>query len=229
MSTPRSRRWRSAALLAGVALLALLWLGPLPQAARSGSFTAHMLLHMALVTAVPVALALAVVGSRRDPVRRRPALFAPLPVSALELAVVWAWHAPALHRLARDRPGAFALEQALFLGVGLWLWLAVLGGAARRRAGAATLALLLTSMHMTLLGALLALAPRPLFDHLGAASGETVTAMLRDQQRGGALMLLLGGAAYLLGGLVTSARMLRAPEGGAAQPARRTDRAVASQ
>jgi putative membrane protein len=64
-------------------------------------------------------------------------------------------------------------------------------------------ALLLTFMHMTLLGALLALSSRALYahDHVGPAA-------LDDQHLGGALMLL-GGGAYLVGGLWLTARLLR--------------------
>jgi putative membrane protein len=57
-------------------------------------------------------------------------------------------------------------------------------------------------MHMTLLGALLALAPRPLYHaHASAA--------LADQQLGGALMLTVGGVVYLGGGLVLATTLIR--------------------
>jgi putative membrane protein len=59
-------------------------------------------------------------------------------------------------------------------------------------------ALLLTSMHMTLLGALIALSPRPLYAH---AVGFSALTPLEDQQLGGAIMLAAGGVAYLAGGL----------------------------
>jgi putative membrane protein len=61
----------------------------------------------------------------------------------------------------------------------------------------------ITSMHMTLLGALIALSPRTLFAHQNAEA-------LSDQHLGGALMLLLGGASYLTGGLALSVRFVRA-------------------
>src|SRR3546814_18505574 len=72
-----------------------------------------------------------------------------------ELVVVWGWHLPLLHHAARSSTAALAAEQASFLAVGLALWLSVLGGrAAQRHARLAggVVALLLTSMHMTLLG-----------------------------------------------------------------------------
>ena len=61
-----------------------------------------------------------------------------------------------------------AIEQASFLAAGLVLWLAVsaaLRDRGGRDAGAAAIALLLTLAHMTLLGALLSLSPRPLYAH----------------------------------------------------------------
>ena len=148
---------------------------------------------------------------RAAPQPRAPRLFAAIPASVIELLAVWGWHAPSLHQLARHTTSGLVLEQATFLSSGLLLWLAALGGGARAggtRTGAGIVALLLTSMHMTLLGALLALAPRPLYVHGGHAAHASM-APLEDQQLGGAIMLLVGGAAYLAGGLVLGAALLR--------------------
>ena len=71
-------------------------------------------------------------------------------------------------------------------------------------------ALLLTAMHMTLLGALLGLTPRPLYQHMDGFSGLSA---LDDQHLGGAIMLLIGGISYLLGGLWLTIRLLRSPRG----------------
>jgi putative membrane protein len=198
-------RWRAAI---GCAVLAAAWLGPLPALSRD-SFSAHMTMHMLVVAVAAPLFALGLAGSRSDPVRRRPRLFAPVPASIVELVVVWAWHAPALHHAARSDRLIFAIEQATFLGAGLLLWLSVLGGGALRtanRAGAGIVALLLTSMHMTLLGALLALSPRPLYRH--HAAGGPLSA-IDDQHLGGAIMLVVGGAAYLLGGVALTIALFR--------------------
>jgi putative membrane protein len=64
---------------------------------------------------------------------------------------------------------------------------------------------------MTLLGALLALSPRPLYGHAHGA-GIAGLAPLDDQHLGGAIMLLVGGASYLIGGLVLVGRLLRQPD-----------------
>jgi putative membrane protein len=199
---------RAALATVGLATLAAAWLGPLPALAPR-SFSAHMTMHMAVVAAAAPLLAVSVAGSRVDPAARWPVLFAAIPASVLELLVVWGWHAPALHHAARGGATVFAAEQASFLAAGLLVWIAAVGGSASQRAtGAATgiVALLLTSMHMTLLGALLALSPRPLYAHAAARGGEA--AALHDQHLGGAIMLLVGGAAYLAGGLWLAARLV---------------------
>ena len=197
---------RRVALGAALALLALLWIGPLPELAR-GSFAAHMALHIGVVAVAAPLLAAALAGSRVDPVRRAPWLFPPVPLSIAELVIVWAWHAPALHHAARHHAAMMLLEQSAFLGAGVAVWLSAFGGDRGTRGGrlgSGIVALLLTSMHMTLLGALLALTPRPLYGH-----ASTLLAPLDDQHLGGAIMLLIGGASYLAGGLWLTMRLLQ--------------------
>jgi len=199
-------------LALGCATLALVWLGPL-HVLLPGHFSAHMAMHMGVVALAAPALCFAVMGGRFDPVRRAPRLFAPLPASVVELIAVWVWHTPGLHRWAREAPLGFVLEQLSFLFSGLWVWLAAFGGDAALRAERGAqggVALLLTSMHMTLLGALLALPPRPLYTHVASAHAahQTLSA-LDDQHLGGAIMLVFGGVVYLTGGLVLTVQLLR--------------------
>ncbi len=199
---------RRAWLILGALVLAGAWLGPLPLLAKR-AFFAHMTMHMIVVAVAAPLLALGLSGGRWDPVRKLPALFPPLPVSLVEFVVVWAWHAPALHHVARHGVAGLIAEQALFLVSGLLLWLAAFGGEPARRAdrtAAGVAALLLTAMHMTLLGALIALAPRPLYSH---AMGVSALTPLEDQQLGGAIMLVVGGLAYSVGGLRLMAELLR--------------------
>ena len=127
----------------------------------------------------------------------------PLLWAMVEFFVVWAWHLPALRDLADMTPAVALIEQALFLAVGVLLWRAAL---ARPAEGVA--ALLLTSMHMTLLGALIGLAPRPLYAMMAMHPAPGLDA-LADQQLGGVVMLLVGGAAYCLGGLWMLGTLLR--------------------
>ena len=199
---------RCAHILLALVTIAGLWLGPLPKLAQQ-SFSAHMGMHMGVVAIAAPFLAFGIAGGPLDPVRKWPALFPPVPISIIELVVVWVWHAPALHRAARHGAGSLVLEQGSFLVAGVLLWLSAFGGdPARRqnRAGAGIAALLLTSMHMTLLGALLALTPRALYAHAGHNARLTP---LEDQHLGGAIMLLTGGVAYLAGGLWLTAGLVR--------------------
>ena len=194
-------------IIIGLGILAAAWGGLSGLAQRA--FFAHMTMHMAVVAVAAPLITIGLAGQKYDPARRWPGLFAPVPLSILELILVWAWHAPALHHLARHSWGGFAAEQGSFLAAGLLVWLSAFGGDERmrqERAGAGVVALLLTSMHMTLLGALLALTPRPLYPH---HEGTVSLTALADQQLGGAIMILVGGASYLLGGLWLSSSLLR--------------------
>jgi putative membrane protein len=199
---------RRVSLAAGSLALAGVWLGPIPVLARE-AFFAHMTMHIVVVAVAAPLLALGLAGGRLDPVLRAPRILAPIPASLVEGVVVWAWHTPVLHLAARHGAGGIVAEQASFLLSALFLWLAAFGGERapagdRRAAGVA--GLLLTSMHMTLLGALLALAPRPLYAH---ASGWAGLSALDDQHLGGVVMLLGGGVSYLAGGLWLMAGLLR--------------------
>jgi putative membrane protein len=194
-------------LVLGLAVLGLAWFGPLPDLARE-SFAAHMTLHMLVVAVAAPLLACALAGTAVDPARAIPTLVAPITASMIEFAVVWTWHAPVFHHAARHQPLVLVLEQGSFILAGLMLWSAVCGGDPVQRPlrrGAGIVALLFTSMHMTLLGALFALANRPLFAH----SGDAAAAALADQHLGGAIMLLIGGMSYLVGGLWLTVGTLR--------------------
>ena len=170
------------------------------------SFTLHMAWHMTLVAVIAPVVAWKIGRTPLDPVRAAPALFSPLIACLVEFLVVWGWHLPALHDAARHNVAMFAAEQSSFAIAAIWLWMSILGGGAverRGRAATGIIALVLTFAHMTMLGALIALAPRVVYAH------HAIT--LADQQLGGALMLLAGTIAYPLAA-VWLARSLVAPQ-----------------
>ncbi len=204
--------------IAGLLTLVVAWTGPLPELAHK-AFFGHMTMHMLNVALAAPLLALGIAGTRFDPVDRLPRLFAPIPASVAELIIVWGWHAPAPHHLARMSFFGLAAEQLSFLFAGVWVWLSAFGGRVdashdsatgdaiqKGRRAAGVIGLLLTSMHMTLLGALLALSPRPLYPH---HHGFGTLSALGDQHLGGAIMLVAGGIAYLSGGLWLTVEVLR--------------------
>jgi putative membrane protein len=200
---------RIAPLSLALLALAAAWVWPVP-AWDGWPFAAHMAAHVSLVALAAPLVALAVAGGPLDPVRwRRPP--SALGASLVEGVVVWVFHAPAFHAAARSNPVVWIVEQGGFLSCAVTLWIAALGGGAalrRRRAVGGIAALLLTSMHMTLLGALVALAPRELYVHAHGAAAQGATI---DQQLGGSIMAVVGGAAYLAGGLFLVADLVRGP------------------
>ncbi|EAQ01136.1 hypothetical protein OB2597_14299 [Pseudooceanicola batsensis HTCC2597] len=180
-------------LIPGLGCLALIWLAPLDVALPG--FALHMLRHMTLVA---VAAPLIVLGL---PAIARRLAIPPLGAALAEFVVVWAWHLPAAHALGRLQSWGFAAEQASFLAVGLLVW----AGCLREDqplAGAG--GLLLTSMHMTLLGALLVLAPRDIYAEICGTAPD-----LTGQQIGGMLMLAIGTPVYLVAGLRLTAHALQ--------------------
>lgn len=193
---------RRVSLIAGLVLLPVGW-----AAAAQAGMVGHMAGHMIAVAVAAPLIAFGLAGSGYDPAQRWPYIVTPLAMSLVELATVWGWHLPALRLLADSNMAAMIVEQAMFLAAGWLLWAAVLGAGPDRRA-AGVGALLLTSMHMTLLGALIGLAPRPLYPAMAHGHHDA----LADQQLGGVVMLLVGAASYFLGGLALLATLLRQPE-----------------
>lgn len=209
---------RRGCLVAGLGLLAAIWLGPLLGPWRN-SLAAGMVAHMGVIA---LAAPLIAIGM---PQRLRPgaAMPAALPAAAslLELLAVWGWHSPAMRAIAEASLAGTIAEQATFLAAGVLLWTTSLAAPDRRNhalIGAG--ALLLTSMHMTLLGALLSLSPRPLYGVGEVTCFGTVIDAAQDQQLGGVIMLGVGALAYLAGGVFLVGRVLVAAPGSGAAPSR---------
>jgi putative membrane protein len=183
---------RQAAIVVAVVSLAWAWL--LPWWRPDAPFPEHMLRHMTLVAVAAPALVLAAPRLARR--------FAPpvLAGAVVEFVVVWGWHLPQAHAAAQLDALPFALEQGMFLAAGVLVWA---GALAAREPLAGAGGLLLTSMHMTLLGALLVLAPQDLYAAICGRGDD-----LGGQQLGGLLMLAIGTPVYLVGGLILVARSL---------------------
>lgn len=206
---------RGLALASGLLVLALVWGGPLLGEWRQ-SFASHMVAHMGVVAVAAPLIALGLPARWRVGASMPAGL--PVVASLLEWAVVWGWHAPALRAAAQSSTVAVVVEQASFLAAGLFLWVTSTAHAERRsraerraHAAAGAAALLVTSMHMTLLGALLSLSQRPLFGAGQVTCFGTVLNGSDDQQLGGVIMLAVGAVVYLAGGVSLVARLLEDP------------------
>lgn len=200
---------RRLALLTGLAVLAVIWLGPLLGPWRA-SLAAGMVAHMGVIA---VAAPLIAIGlpERWRPGRSMPAAL-PVLASLLELIAVWGWHAPMMRAAAETSAAATIAEQATFLTAGVLLWSTSFAAPGQRtHAAAGAAALLLTSIHMTLLGALLALSPRPLYGGGEVTCFGIVLDAGQDQQMGGVIMLLVGAVVYLAGGLALIGHLLVVP------------------
>lgn len=194
-------------LVAGVLLLVIFWLGPLPGMARR-AFSPHMILHLGVMVLAAPLIAIGLLGlfpPERAPRLRFPGAFA---VSVFDFAVVWGWHAPALHEAAARLDSVFALQQLSFLVAGLWLWWICIAGRDTGSNAAGAFAMLFASMHMAMLGVLLVLAPALVYAPqfcLGAFGLDP----LHDQQLGGSLMALFGALPYVAGGAYLASRLVR--------------------
>jgi putative membrane protein len=193
----------TASLTAGLIVLAMAWSGPLAIVGQPG-FSFQMLTHMLVVAVASPLLAVflrPVLQARASPIVIATIAF----VSSLaDFILIWAWHVPVLHDYARYNSVVLLAEQASFLFIGVVVWTFALATyqTARRTAGLVGAGVLFfTSMHMTLLGALLALASRPLYGSCLDGAKALNLSVQEDQQLGGVIMLVMGGLIYLGVGL----------------------------
>ena len=210
----------AAAFLAGWLTLLLAFASPF-HALAGRSFAAHMGLHLLLMAvaapllilarplaplawALPMAARLALLRPAARGWRR---LADPVLATALQMAVLTAWHLPRAFDRAVGDPFVHAAQHlTLALTALLFWWVVLERGRAGRSHGLIALCLFATMLHGTALGALLTLAPRPLY-----AGGVRATPLdsLADQQLGGLLMWVPGGLIYAVAALVLLTRCVR--------------------
>lgn len=193
-------------LALGLLALAALWGGPLPAMART-SFSAHMILHLGVMVVAAPLIALGLARWRPLP-QAAPLVGLAIAGSLVELVVVWGWHAPALHEAAGLFPGIFVMQQASFLLAGILVWLPGLATPGRAAAAAGALAMLMSFAHMSMLGVLLATAPRLIYAPELCLGGFGL-GPLDDQRLGGVMMAVAGALPYLAGGVLFAHRLLR--------------------
>jgi len=167
---------------------------------------------------VPYLLALPLARRRRvarwishgGPRRLWRALVRPGVAWALHGAALWLWHAPALFEAALRSEAIHYLQHVTLLATALLFWASILP----RRADARTrlvgvFSLFTTSMHMTLLGALLTLSPTVWYASYATQSAPASLSALEDQQVAGLIMWVPAGLVYVAAALGLCAAVLR--------------------
>lgn len=219
--------WPNLAFAAGWLGLALALVSPL-HAAGERSFLAHMAEHELLMLAAAPLLALsrpagillwglprvwrksvAGLGRARSLRAGWRAATRPAVATTIHGGLLWLWHLPALFDAALASKTVHLAQHASFFGSAVLFWWALFrGGARQREHGVAVAAIFLTAVHSSLLGALLVVAPRPLYQsYSGALFGLSP---LEDQQLAGLVMWVPAGIGYTVIGLAMLALWLRA-------------------
>jgi putative membrane protein len=224
-------RWRVWSFGAGWGALFIALLSPLDPLGGA-LFSAHMLQHeVMMLLAAPLLAVGRPLGAfvwGLPPRWRRPAWFAvragglqasvrwlsrPLVAWSVHAAALWIWHVPALfERAVQSEPVHVAQHLTFFVSALLYWWAILRPGLSRDTFGLATLYILTTAMHTSLLGALLTFAPSawyPVYEATAPAWGLTG---LEDQQLGGLIMWVPAGFVYLAIALLLFAAWLRSLE-----------------
>lgn len=191
--------------MAGLLLLACLWLGPLAEMARR-AFSPHMILHLGVMVVAAPLIAVGLLRLSPPDLAPRHRYLGAFAASVLDFAVVWGWHVPALHEAAARLTHVFAIQQVSFLTAGLSIWWVCLAGHDEKSDAAGAFAMLFASMHMAMLGVLFVLARSLVYGPqfcLGAFGLDP----LSDQQFGGGIMALFGSLAYVAGGAYLGLRL----------------------
>ncbi|HEX6605118.1 MAG TPA: cytochrome c oxidase assembly protein [Sphingomicrobium sp.] len=222
----------TALFLSGWLVLALALLSPL-HAAGEKSFTMHMIEHElimlvatfllaasgaggTLAWGLPRPLRQALGGAWKAPLVALWRRFTePVTATAVQAAVMWAWHAPILFDRALESSGWHVAQHLFFFLSALLFWWAMLhprGG--RSGYGVSAACLFVTSLIGGALGALMAFSASPWYADY-AAKGMSGIGLdpVTDQQLAGLLMWIPGGLVHGLAALVLFYRWLKASEG----------------
>jgi putative membrane protein len=167
-----------------------------------------MVQHLLITLVVPPLLLLGTPGwmlrplLRRGPVRRAArTLLAPIAAFMLFNAVFALWHVPIFYEASLRFEPAHAFEHAAFAGLALLAWWPVFGPMPefpRLPYGAQVVYLFMSSLPPTIVGAIIALAERPLYPTYWAAPRVAGIDPFSDQQAAGLIMWIPGALAYFV-------------------------------
>lgn len=219
--------WRRASFHGGWLVLAAMLVSPLCNLTVA-LFSARVGQHLALtLVAAPlmmlgrpqdvIAAALPKLGAWRRAAAARIPFGGPAPAALLFAVFIWLWHLPGPYAATFDSTAVYWLMHLTLIASALMLWRGLFDPrpGARLRALVAALA---TAMQMGLLGAVIALSARPLYDVHAATTWPWGLMPLQDQQLGGLIMWVPGGLVFLAAALALLGGLLKGLEREAAAP-----------
>lgn len=221
---------RVAAFAGGLLTVWVALMSPLDTLGNDLSWV-HMTQHMVLMT---VAAPLMIVGSPgfvalwaiprggRSPAARLPrrtaigralvnASWNPLLAWGLHAAVLWGWHLPIFYEWALYDPVVHDIEHLSFFLAACLFWRIVIDHRSHLRlnAGLGVLYLFTTSLHATMLGVFMALAPRPWYAIYAGRTERWMLSPLEDQQLAGLIMWMPACTIYAIAAAILFAVWLR--------------------
>lgn len=229
-----SPRWRALAFAVGLAVLAVALASPVDRlsgawlSVHTGqgqllALVAAPLLVLGrpvvpFVAALPPRWQARVVAAARRPGVAGAWAFLTAPVVAVALHGVarWGWHVPGMMDTALAHRGVLALQHLSLLATAVLLWSSLLDGRGGPAGSAAAVgAVVATAAQTAALGAILALAPAPLYWTYAARLGARA---LADQMLAGLILGLPAGALLAVLALVVLVTWLGVPAPRAPRP-----------
>jgi putative membrane protein len=185
--------------------------------ARIGQHTILLLVAAPLVAAGKPTAAVAALFGRSVTLRRNGSAADPLLAAGLFAALLWFWHAPVSYTATFASTRAYwAMHVSLFSSA-VWLWTGLLDStpeSASQVLGASVI----STVQMSLLGALITLAPRLLYtQHLLTTASWGLTP-LEDQQLGGGIMWVPGCMIFFSVSIFVLSRALQRADWAAYRP-----------
>jgi putative membrane protein len=205
----RSRSLRLALFSTGSAIAALALVSPLcPLSVSLFSARASQHMLLAMIAAPLVAAGLEHLLSRPSVARSKSVSLveSPLVAAFAFAAIVWFWHAPSPYAFTFESDTAYWSMHVTMFGSAVWLWHRLIGRDAMPIE--TLLASLVSTVQMGFLGALITLAPRPLYAPHLLTTDAWGLAPLEDQQLGGAVMWVLGCVAFLVVSMISLRALL---------------------
>lgn len=219
--------WRAGGFAIGMLVLLLALVSPLDLLGEQLGW-AHMVQHMLLMTVAAPLLMLAAPGliclcglgpvARSTVTRVRRAIgshrrrwfCSPLVAWSLYAVATWIWHVPVLYQAALRDPWIHDLQHLTFFISACLFWRVLLDPVARQAlsGGLAVLYLFTTTLHATVLGVFMTLAPTAWYPDYERSTHWWELTALEDQQIAGLIMWMPACAAYVVVAIALFAKAL---------------------